>query len=282
MAEVKKETTIEEQCRILESRGCIIGDKNFCETVLSQVNYYRLTAYFLPFRDKQGNYKPGTTFETIYRIYEFDRKLRNIIFGAIEKIEIAFRAKLAHFHAMRYGPLGYLDPSNFNERHDVEKFQRNIDREIENNQNVPFIKHHIDNYEGQFPIWVISEIFTFGMLSFFYNDLQTQDKKELMGQQYRKVCGWLRCCTDLRNICAHYGRLYYRVFPASPAGLGLDEKEKTKLWGSVLALKMLYPDKDNWNCEVVPALEALFEQYSDAICLRHIAFPSNWAEQLLK
>ena len=37
-------------------------------------------------------------------------------------------------------------------RNVLDKFQQNIEREIENNKNVLFVKHHIDNYDGQFPI----------------------------------------------------------------------------------------------------------------------------------
>lgn len=40
-----------------------------------------------------------------------------------------------------------------------------------------FVKFHIDNYDNQFPLWVISELFTFGTLSYFCNDLTTADKK---------------------------------------------------------------------------------------------------------
>ena len=88
-------------------------------------------------------------------IYEFDRKLRNLLFSAIE---VSLRTRLAHFHSEKYGPLGYLDSSSFNSKHNVDKFKQNIDREIENNKKVLFVKHYIDNYDGQFPLWVISEV----------------------------------------------------------------------------------------------------------------------------
>ena len=106
------------------------------------------------------------SFERVYRIYEFDRKLRNLLFSAIEVIEVSLRTRLAHFHSEKYGPLGYLDSSSFNSKHNTDKFKQNIDREIENNKKVLFVKHPIDNYDGQFPLWVISELFTFGMLSY--------------------------------------------------------------------------------------------------------------------
>ena len=80
-----------------------------------------------------------------------------------------------------------MDSSSFNSKYNVDKFEQNIDREIENNKKVLFVKHHIDNYDGQFPLWVISELFTFGMLSYFYNDLITADKKAFAGADYKNM-----------------------------------------------------------------------------------------------
>ena len=60
MAEIKKATTYEEQLEILRNRGAIIVDDAFCSQKLAEINYYRLTAYFLPFRQENGSYVEGT------------------------------------------------------------------------------------------------------------------------------------------------------------------------------------------------------------------------------
>lgn len=208
MSEIKQPTSIDEQISILEQHGCVVSNASMAKAFLSTVSYYRFSAYFLPFKQPDGSYEPGTTFEKVLRLYDFDRKLRGLLFSAIECIEVALRARLSHLHGMKYGALGYLASANFNSRHDADKFQSNLQREISSNHKVPFVKHHLENYNGHFPIWVISELFTFGMLSYFYSDMLTKDKKEI-ARQYNtnhKVLGsWLRCCTDARNICAHYG-----------------------------------------------------------------------------
>jgi abortive infection bacteriophage resistance protein len=247
---------------------------------LKNVGYYRLSAYFLPFKREDGSYAEGITFERIYNIYEFDRKLRDLFFAAIEVIEVSLRARLSYYHSFKYGSLGYLDASSFNPKHDAVKFQANLDREIENNKNVLFVKHHLDKYDGKFPLWAIIELFTFGTLSYFYNDLKTADKKEFAGTHYKEMISWLRCCTDLRNICAHYGRLYYRIFSAMPTGFAIPEAAKRRLWGAILAVKALYPSPERWNSEFMPRIESLFEEYKDDIDLYHLAFPKNWAKQL--
>jgi abortive infection bacteriophage resistance protein len=282
MSEVKKHLTYEEQIEKLRSRGCLINDDVACKNTLKNIGYYRLSAYFLPFKRDDDNYTEELSFERVYHIYEFDRKLRNLLFAAIEVIEVSLRARIAYFHSEKYGPLGYLNPATFNNKHKPEKFKENIDREIENNKKVLFVKHHIDNYGGQFPLWVICELFTFGMISYFYNDLTTADKKQFAGSDYKDMVSWLRCCTDIRNICAHYGRLYYRSFSAMPTGFNIPEATKRRLWGAMLSVKALYPSTDKWNTEFMPAIEALFEEYKEDINLYHLAFPKNWTQQLKK
>lgn len=282
MSEVKRHLTYDEQYEKLCSRGCVVTDSENCKNILKNTGYYRLSAYFLPFRIDGEKYEEGLLFDKVYHIYEFDRKLRNLLLSAIEVIEVSFRARLAYFHSQKYGPLGYLDASSFNSRHNPEKFKENIEREIENNKKVLFVKHHIEHYDGQFPLWVICELFTFGMLSYFYNDLTTADKKAFAGKDSKNMVSWLRCCTDLRNICAHYGRLYYRVFTAMPTGFNFPEKAMRRLWGAILSVKALYPSVEKWNSEFMPQIEALFEEYKDDINLYHLAFPADWAAQLKK
>lgn len=284
MEGIKKATTYDEQLQILQSRGTSVSDEAFCKDKLAAINYYRLTAYFLPFRQPDGTYDQGTSFYVVYRLYEFDRKLRSILFSAVEEIEIYLRAKFSYFHAHKYGPLGYMDAENFSNKHEPDKFLESFDREVKNNSRVLFVRHHIDKYGGQFPIWVAVELFTMGMISRFYADLKTPDQKELARTLYgtspRNMVSWLRCVTDLRNICAHYGRLYYRVFSACPAGFQIPETAKRRLWGSVLAVKALFPNRNKWNNEILPAIFALFEEYHVEINLYHIAFPEDWAEKL--
>lgn len=284
--DLKQPTTYDEQVLILKKRGCIISDEAFCKRKLEEINYYRLTAYFLPFKQPDGNYRKGTSFHSVYRIYEFDRKLRGILFSAIEEVEVFLRSRFSYDHAHHFGPDGYLDAGNFSEKHDKDKFRQMLAREIDSNKKVLFVRHHLENYGGVFPIWVISELFTFGMLSYFFADMKTQDQKRLASSLYsttpKNMISWLRCCTDLRNICAHYGRLYYRIFSAAPAGFHIAEPAKRRLWGAILSLRALYPDAEKWNNEVLTSLETLFEEYKSDIHLYHIAFPDDWADQLKK
>lgn len=276
----------EEQLEKLKKRGCIINDDKKCISILESVNYYRLSAYFLPFKLDNGNYKEGLSFERVFSIYEFDRKLHGILFNALEETEIFLRSKIAYFHAHKYGALGYMDKSNFSVKAELhENFIENFKREIDKNKNILFVKHHIYKYGGEFPIWAASEMFTFGMLSKFFANMTCQDRENLSNDIYKTnpkfVGSWLRCCTDLRNICAHYGRLYFRIFSAAPSGIdNLEDKSKRKLFGAILSLKKLYPFKDKWNNETLKKLMSLVDEHKSDIDLEHIGFSYNWIEEL--
>ena len=68
---------------------------------MENISYYRLRAFTYPF---QNNTDPDADhafirndiyFEDIVDLYVFDRRLRNLIFNELEKIEIAVRTKLS-------------------------------------------------------------------------------------------------------------------------------------------------------------------------------------------
>ena len=296
--DIKRPYRYEEQLQKLKDRGCVIDNDKKCISILKSINYYRFSAYFLPFKQTDDSYISGTSFEKVFNIYEFDRKLHAILFNALEEIEIFIRAKIAYYHAHKYGALGYLDEKNFYNTNSSQKhinkkieyhknFMKKFKKEVENNKKILFIKHHINKYNSKFPIWVATEIFTFGMLSTFFANLKLEDQKILAKDMYnitdKKLKSWLHCCTDLRNICAHYGRLYYRIFSSIPKEMNhLHNDSKRKLWGAILTVKELYPFKNKWNIEILPNFIKLIDEYKHYIDFTHIGFPEQWKDYLNK
>ncbi len=45
---VKEPTTYEEQLELIKKKGFIVDDEKECIERLKEVNYYRLSAYFIP------------------------------------------------------------------------------------------------------------------------------------------------------------------------------------------------------------------------------------------
>lgn len=277
---LKKPTTYREQIQILKSRGIIIEDTASCESLLSKVNYYRLSGYLFPFRDpvSKTNYIP-IPFSQISNIYSFDAELRALLLPVIEKIEIYLRAQLSYYSAHHYGANGYINAKNYNKYHNHVKFMDFINRSIDDKS--PVAKHHIAEYGGQFPIWVIIDYFPMGTLSYFFTGMKNHDKAtiaySLYSTTYQVLTSWLRCLTDLRNRCAHYSRLYYWIFSAIPK---MDREDSFKadrtLFSQLYMLKLMYPSRDNWNVEFVTPLRKMMKKYRNDIIKEHIGFPYRW------
>lgn len=63
---LKLPTTYHEQVSLLKNRGLIIADEEYAARVLQNINYYRFSAYLLPFRVLGSErYVPGTTFDRV-------------------------------------------------------------------------------------------------------------------------------------------------------------------------------------------------------------------------
>ncbi|OWZ85052.1 Abi family protein [Natranaerobius trueperi] len=173
---IKKPTTFKEQVNILRNRNLIVDDEEQAAEVLSRINYYRLSAYMLSFKTNDRFYE-GVSFSDVHNLYEFDKKFRNMIISILEPIEIAFRTHIAYLIAHKYGSIGYKNQDNFRnaDYHSgmLQKFQEEIERSDE-----IFVQHHKSAYGGVFPIWVVIELASFGLLSKIYSNLKEKDQDE--------------------------------------------------------------------------------------------------------
>ena len=104
----KPALTFSQQVELLVARGLVVKNKKRVEGTLANISYYRLSAYMLPFKEYQNGviidrFIQGTTWEQIYDLYKFDRKLRLLLFDAIERIEIAVRTQIVNQLSLKYG-----------------------------------------------------------------------------------------------------------------------------------------------------------------------------------
>ena len=281
--QVKSPATVEAQIEKLKSRGCIVEDYDHAVCALSNINYYRLANYFAVFLETKSRYKPGTSFETVMHIYDFDRMMRSLLLTALEEVEITMRANISNYHALKYGALGYLNSGSFDTHHNHRAFLKKIDRMIENNTGEQLVTHHIKKYGGAFPLWVIMELFSFGALNTFFCDMKTEDKKAVaenaFGLPYRCVESWLQCLSELRNQCAHYNRLYANPLPIVPKRIpGIDRQLSNMLFDYILILKQLFPRNEIWNNTFAAKLAILLAEYHEVTDLKMIGFPPDWRD----
>ena len=220
----KKWQSYSDQVAILENRGMIFENKVKAEYVLSQINYYRLSGYWYPFRvidldmSRGDNFMNKTRFEDVLNIYLFDKQLRLLCLQALESIEMSVRTSIAHTLG-RISPIAHLNKDNFDQRFieskngqwGYDKWLSKYHEQINRAKKSPFIEHHHDNYQ-HLPIWVGIEVLDFGSISVLYTGLkgkQQQQISKLYGVSNAKVfASWLRSLNYVRNICAHHGRLW--------------------------------------------------------------------------
>ena len=278
--------TIEEQVENLKSIGLIVDDEEYAKKILNDISYFRLVkAYSINLKPKNGNYDNKTTFKEIVNLYLFNANLRQIIFPEIEKIEINVRCRMANYFAQQYGVLGYLKAENFVNEEYHKEFLEDIEQEIGRNSKAPFVRNFRENYEGgQLPMYALVEVFSFGTLSKFYKNMHNKDKKEIaksFGVGYTYIESWLESISYVRNICAHYGRLYNAKMSKTPmlykeytqAGIG-----NNRVYGVLLCMKHLLKNDSHWNM-FVDKIEMLFDKYQ-SVQIKTMGFPKNWKELL--
>lgn len=218
----KPALSYEEQADLLLSRG-LQADRNELIAKLNHVNYYRLSGYLYPFRNADDTFKPGTTFESVWRRYTFDRRLRLIVLDAIERVEVAVRTQLVYEHVHRYGPFGYTNPGSLPKLDGGQNgwFLDRVFQETERSKEV-FVRHFKEKYGDQhpyLPLWMVSEIMPYGALFTLFSGVEP-DIKRVVAQAYdlpyKVLFSWLSVLNMVRNICAHHGRLWNRELGIKP------------------------------------------------------------------
>jgi len=278
---IKTSKTFKEQLEILKNRGLIINDETSALIILKEINYYRLSGYMLSFKTEDDLFLPNITFENIYSIYKLDKQLRLLLLDIIENIEIAFRTHISYHLAHKYGPVGYKNPKNFNEKKFHNQFLLDLKENINKNKDKEFIEHHIKKYAGEFPIWVVVEILSFGNLSKLFKNMINEDK-EMICETYYKIPfqyiqSWLHNLSYIRNVCAHYSRLYNKTFKVFPKFSSRDKKlfkPTGRIFDTIFILKKLIFNNQEW-LNFTKKLDNLF--YDNPIINKKLlGFPDNW------
>ena len=102
MRYTKPALTFEQQIELLENRGLQFPDKDKAAHYLSNISYYRLSAYMLPLKIQgQERFQDGVVFDDVLQLYIFDREFRLLIFDVVEKLEVAFRTQMSYLPDLR-------------------------------------------------------------------------------------------------------------------------------------------------------------------------------------
>ncbi|NCN44254.1 MAG: ABC transporter permease [Piscirickettsiaceae bacterium CG_4_9_14_3_um_filter_43_564] len=287
----KPSLPIPNQVSTIKSRGMLIADDAKAERLLASIGYYRMSAYWYPFRVRKNGrvlseFEEGTSLEQATFLYEFDRSLRILIIDAIERVEIAIRARVVNELTQKYNPFFHENPSNFHPGFNHRKWFSGVTDEVERSSD-EFISHYKEKYDGfpVVPLWFTTEVMSLGKLSFMYQGLQNDDKK-LISQHFnihhKRLANWLHVITYVRNVCAHHSRLWNRELsiradqtrdrnwlpPLTP--------RNDRIFYVLLMLRHLMkvsPNGEDWKKD----MEALIDKIShDQKAMQMMGLTTNW------
>lgn len=219
----KPAVPVVDQITTLKNRGLIIKDEAKAASYLSNISYYRLRAYTFPFQDNTDPNHPfieKVCFEDIINLYVFDRQFRLFVLDAIEKIEISMRTQIIYQWAISHGSHWHLDSSIFRNSvqfaKDFTRLQHEVDRSVET-----FIEHYKNKYSNppEPPCWMSLEVSSFGLLSLIFRNLKFGSEKKAITKYYglpdvALLESWMHSFSNIRNVCAHHGRLWNRRLTA--------------------------------------------------------------------
>lgn len=284
---------IDEQIDHLIEQGILVKNRASATQVLNDVNYYRLRGYWITF-EKDGKILSGTSLESIWAIYEFDRVLRHWLWRMIERVELKARTQFAYCLSIGIGPNAHINPANFKSAANHFNSMKRVQKEIEQGrkQGMPCVLHNLNKY-GELPLWAAVEVMSMGTVSALYGNLAPSIKSsghaETVSEEMAAAFGvtpdylksWLRHLTMIRNICAHHGRLYNRLLKISPRMLKRDKKLASKrAFVTFVTLKRIYEVSwpEIWDSEL-ETLTTIINTYN-MVDLTPLGFPAEWHEVL--
>ena len=278
------------QIENLKRNNLIIEDEEEAARILQRISYYRLIkAYGPPFKVKKtGRYRDRATFNQIYRVYEFDNQLRHLLIPYLQEIEITFRCQITNYFCVKYGVLGYLDGSNFDEAASYSELSNKMDQCLTQSKDSPIVKNFRHNYvEGKVPLYAAIEIFTFGTLALFYSSMRPEDRKAIAamyeGVNEHYLSSWLVSIGYVRNLCSHFNRLYKKNLVKKPLLYKRQDGnvDNSRLYSVLCCMRYLLKESGEWS-GFVNALEDLLEEYSDCVKPSGIGCIENgWKDKLL-
>jgi abortive infection bacteriophage resistance protein len=245
-AYTKPAVSFANQVAMLVQRGMVIPNPGLAAQTLSKISYYRISAYWHPFRQRDhtgqptDQFLPGTMLDDALDIYRFDKSLRLLVMDALEHIEIGVRTAITYQLGMTYGSFAHEDASNFHPKFRHADWIAKLRQETSQSSDV-FVSHFQTKYSGFpiLPIWMATELLSMGSIVHLYKGMKNPDKSavaQTFNVHRNRLENWLFVLAYVRNVCAHHSRL----------------------WNRQLAIKPQAMPEADWNTPALPATDRLF------------------------
>lgn len=283
--------TIDAQIEELKKKGLSIENEEILRFHLSHISYFRLKHYTYNFKDVEtGRFVPSTTFDQVFELYSFDRKLRLILFDAIETIEVAIKTLISNIMSVNYGTHWYLEQKYFSASFGHNELINKVKGDFLEQEETSMISYK-RLYDELPPSWMVMEFLTIGRISIIFEHLTVRNEKleicNHFGLPENVLITWFHTFTVLRNRCAHHSRLVYRsikapILPARKKHIFLKEVDyinRNSLYCGLCCLQYLV-SKINPECSFKDNLKHLIKN-SKSISIENMGFTENWEEETI-
>ena len=247
--------------------------------------------YHLQNRDGEHEFKDNTTFNDIILHYNFDKKLRFIVAEYLERIEVALRARLTDNFCENNGFYWFTNYALYDDKEVYDIINSEISEKFKNPQE-RFLKHFKSKYTSETlpPTNMALEILSLGKLSRLYKGLKNNEEKVKIAQDFGIptiiLSSWLVFLNNIRNICAHHGRLWNRGLTADRFTIPNRKKNKfnghvtddfnTTMYGTISIINKLLKEINPTN-RFTSRIENLLMDYP-VINTTYMGFPNDWKE----
>jgi abortive infection bacteriophage resistance protein len=270
----QKATNTIEQIKLLKTRGMILDfEEKKIKEFLLDIGYYRLGFYWTPFEiDKSHNFKKGTKFSDIIKLYYLDVDLRNILAKYINRIEINFRTKLVYYVSNKYkdSPTWFADQAIVNNSiiDNLPKFYNGKFIKL----NKPIKKHHDKYINHKYaPAWKTLEFFTFGTILNIYRNLKDDNIKTRISESFgikniKKFINLIETIILIRNSCAHGDVLFDFNTPKGISVLPQIDlnNDRNSMYSCIKVIYyFLGTISDNRKVEMQNRITEIFESFDD-------------------
>lgn len=285
----KPPLSVPDQIARLQARGMQFSNLPLAGHYLAHLNYYRLTAYWLPFEanHQTHQFRAGTQFDEVLKYYVFDRELRLVVLDAIERIEVSVRTQMTQVLTMQYGSHPLLDPTVF---HCPVKYANTLTKLLGEyrRSDETFSDHFRKNYSDKLPpMWAAVELMTLGQISSWFSNIDARQDRKAIAVNYSIdesiLSSFLHHLTIIRNICAHHSRLWNRRFtftiklPKNHLQLtpNLNTQNRKNLYNTLVFLGYLVDflsPGNNWKQRIKDLV------LNNNVNTEAMGFPTNWQQ----
>ena len=236
--------SFDDQLSLLDARGLQVADSDWALRWLQRAGYYRLSAYWYPFRVFQhvqdaesgairsvrtDDFVTDTAFSDAVGLYIFDRKLRVLLADALERIEVSLRVQIAyrlgqadtfaHLHEGHFHPTWASRPEPRSGLTAFAAWQQKYQGLVQRSKE-DFVKHYREKHGPDMPIWVAIEVWDFGAVSQLLAMMKVPDQQAIAAHygvnDWKAFASWVRALSYLRNLVAHHSRVWNRNMVSEP------------------------------------------------------------------